>query len=106
MKTADFYDLMKSETKYAKAKWAEKLGVSPSGFYTWLHDRKRRQTFNDALRKKIVFVFEEGHGVYGTDRICGILRRNGDSVSYPVVKRIMAQAAVFDGQQKSARSRV
>jgi len=40
VKTTDLYDLMKNETKYAKAKWTEKLGVSTSGFYTWLHDRK------------------------------------------------------------------
>jgi Transposase and inactivated derivatives len=40
---------------------------------------------------KVVSVFEEGQGVYGADRICGILRRNGASVSYPVVKRIMSQ---------------
>jgi putative transposase len=36
-------------------------------------------------------VFNEGRGVYGVDRICGIIRRDGASVSYPVVKRIMAQ---------------
>ena len=91
MRTTDFYDLMKNETKYAKTKWAEKLGVSTSGFYTWLHDRKRRQASDDELRKKVVSVFDEGQGVYGADRICGILRRNGESASYPVVNRIMAQ---------------
>jgi len=42
------------------------------------------------LREKVVSVFNEGQGVYGADRICGILRRNGDSASYPVVKRIMS----------------
>lgn len=91
MKTADFYELMKNETKYAKAKWAEELGVSTSGFYAWLHDRNRRKVSDGVLRKKVISVFEEGQGVYGADRICGILRRNGDSASYPVVKRIMAQ---------------
>jgi len=90
VKTIDFYDLMKNETKCAKAKWAEKLGVSKSGFYTWLHDRKRRQAADDALRKKVISVFNEGQGVYGADRVCGILRRNGDSASYPVIKRIMS----------------
>ena len=82
---------MKSETKYAKTKWAEKLGVSTSGFYAWQHDHNRRKTSGDALRKKVISVFEEGQGVYGAERICGIFRRNGDSASYPVVKRIMAQ---------------
>lgn len=91
MKTTDFYELMKNETKYAKMKWAEKLGVSTSGFYAWLHDRNRRKASADALRRKVISVFDDGQGVYGADRICGILRRSGISASYPVVKRIMAQ---------------
>lgn len=91
MKTADFYDLMNTETKCAKAKWAEKLGVSTSGFYNWLHERKRRQADDNTLRDKVIEVFNDGQGVYGVDRICGILRRHGDSASYPVVKRIMSQ---------------
>lgn len=91
MKTRDFYDLMSTETKYAKAKWAEKLGVSTSGYYAWLHGRERRQAAADTRREKVTAVFNEGQGVYGVDRICGILRRDGDSASYPVVKRIMSQ---------------
>lgn len=87
----DFYDLMKTETKCARAKWAERLGVSTSGYYGWLHERKRRQADNNTLREKIIEVFNDGQGVYGVDRICGILRRDGDSASYPVVKRIMSQ---------------
>jgi len=82
---------MINETKYAKAKWAEKLGVSTSGYYTWLHDRNQRQAADEARRRKVISVFREGQGVYGADRICGILRRSGDSASYPVVKRIMDQ---------------
>ncbi|HHU23408.1 MAG TPA: IS3 family transposase [Clostridiales bacterium] len=82
---------MNTETKYARAKWAEKLGVSTSGYYTWLHGRKRRRVADDARREKVIAVFNEGQGVYGVDRICGILRRDGNSASYPVVKRIMSQ---------------
>ncbi len=89
MKTTDFYDLMNTEC--ARAKWAEKLGVSTSGYYAWLNERKRRQVDDDTRRGKIIAVFKEGQGVYGVDRICGILRRDGDSASYPVVKRIMSQ---------------
>lgn len=87
----DFYKLMNTETKYAKAKWAEKLGVSTSGYYTWLHERKCRQAAADIRREKVIAVFNEGQGVYGADRICGVLRRDGGSASYPVVKRIMSQ---------------
>jgi hypothetical protein len=42
---------MRNETKYAKAKWAEKLGVSTSGYYTWLHNRKQRQAVDEARRR-------------------------------------------------------
>lgn len=91
MKTTDYYALIDADAKFARVKWAGKLGVSTSGYYTWLHDRKRRQAVENSRREKVIAVFNEGQGVYGVDRICGILRRDGDSVSYPVVKRIMAQ---------------
>ena len=39
----DFYDLMSTENKCARAKWAQKIGVSTSGYYAWLNERKRRQ---------------------------------------------------------------
>ena len=68
---------MNTETKSAKAKWAEKLGVSTSGYYTWLHGCKCRRAADDARREKVIAVFNEGQGVYGVDRICGILRRDG-----------------------------
>ena len=41
---------MNSNSEYARAKWAEKLGVSISGYYTWLHDRKRRQAATCNIR--------------------------------------------------------
>lgn len=91
MRAADYYALMNSSSEYAKVKWAEQLGVSTSGYYTWLHDRKRRQAAANSRRETVIAVFNEGQGVYGAERICGILRRSGDSASYPVVKRIMAQ---------------
>jgi len=91
VKTTDFYELMNTETKYARAKWAEKLGVSTSGYYAWLHWRKRRRAADDSRREKVIAVFNDGQGVYGVDRICGILRRGRDSASYPVVKRILSQ---------------
>lgn len=91
MKTTDFYKLMNRKTKYARAQWADKLGVSASGYYAWRNERKHRQADDDTRRKKVIAVFNDGQGVYGVDRICGILRRDGDSASYPVVKRIMSQ---------------
>ena len=82
---------MNTEAPYAKTKWAEKLGVSTSGYYKWCCDRYRRQNVDNTRREKIKTVFSEGQGIYGVDRICGILRRDGNPASYPVIKRIMAE---------------
>ena len=82
---------MKSEPQYARAKWAKKLGVSTSGYYTWEKERHKRQSAEAERREKVIKVFQEGQGVYGPERICAILRRKGDSISYPVVKRIMSE---------------
>lgn len=83
--------MMEREALYAKAKWAEKLGVSTSGYYTWLKERERRREANQTLRSKVISIFSDGDGTYGVDRICGLLRRDGQPASYPVIKRIMEQ---------------
>ena len=82
---------MEKETHYARAKWAEKLGVSASGYYTWRQEREERQAALIALEDRVVAIFEEGEGTYGVDRICGILRRDGEPASYKVIQRIMHQ---------------
>jgi len=86
--------LIEKEKQYAKKKWAEKLGVSTSGYYTWFHERKGRQDSDEALRSKVITVFSEGEGTYGVDRICGVLRRDGQPASYHVVQRIMEQESL------------
>jgi len=91
VRATDYDALMNSNSEYAKVKWAEKLGVSTSGYYTWLRERTQRQAVKNTQREKVIAAFRDGQGVYGADRICGILRRDGDSASYPAVKRIMAQ---------------
>ena len=82
---------MEEEAQYARAKWAEKLGVSVSGYYAWLQDRERRQRRQQALEDVVVRLFGEGEGTYGVDRICGILRREGTPASYKVIQRVMSQ---------------
>ena len=82
---------MEKETHYARAKWADKLGVSVSGYYTWLQEREQRQKDQTALEDRVVTIFEEGEGTYGVDRICGIMRRDGEPASYNVIRRIMQQ---------------
>ena len=86
--------MIEKENQYAKKKWAAKLGVSTTGYYTWFKERKERQESDEALRSKVITAFNEGDGTYGVDRICGILRRDGQSASYEVVKRIMEQESL------------
>lgn len=71
------------------------MGVSISGYYTWLTDRERREERDKKIRQKVIEIFEEeGQGTYGAGRICGCMRRDGHSASYPVVKRIMGEESL------------
>lgn len=82
---------MEEEPHYAKVKWAKTLGVSTSGYYTWLEERDTRVPRKDQLRDDVKRIFKEGEGVYGAERICGILRTEGEKASFPVVSTIMAE---------------
>jgi putative transposase len=82
---------MAKQKKFAKAKWAEILGVSTSGYYTWLQEYESRKQKRETLSQKVISIFASGKGTYGTDRICGILRRDGQPASYPVVKQSMEE---------------
>ena len=80
---------IEKQNKYAKTKWARIIGVSTSGYYTWLQERESRQDKQETLRQKVISIFESGKGTYGVERICGILRRDGQAASYQVVKQLM-----------------
>lgn len=83
---------MEQQEQHAKAKWAETLGVSTSGYYDWLKDRENRAARDQKIRQIVIDLFRlEGNGTYGADRICGCTRRDGHRASYPVVKRIMTE---------------
>ncbi|NCC62598.1 MAG: IS3 family transposase [Verrucomicrobiae bacterium] len=83
---------MEQQQHHATAKWAKILGVSTSGYYDWKRHRDDRAARNQAKRQVVIDLFrKEGKGVYGTDRICGCMRRDGHRASYSVVKRIMTE---------------
>lgn len=82
---------MEKQNRYSKAKWAKQLGVSASGYYVWLQTRSARQERYEIRKGRVISAFKEGNGTYGTERVCGVIRRDGHAISYPVVKRIMAQ---------------
>ena len=80
---------MEQQETHAKAKWAQTLGVSKSGYYAWLETREERQERDQAREKKVLEVYEESQGHYGAERICGVIRKDGGHASFEVVKGIM-----------------
>ena len=81
---------MEQQDQHAKQKWAKVLGVSTSGYYTWLQERDIRAARDEATRDMVKELFqEEGKGTYGAERICGCMRRDGKKASFRKVKRIM-----------------
>ncbi len=90
---------------HSKAKWAKMIGVSRSGYYSWLHERESRKALLEAYEVRVKQVFEEGKGHYGAERICGVIRQAGGRASFPVVKRMMkAQGLISSHCRKKQRS--
>lgn len=58
----EYYRFIEKQKKYAKAKWAEILGVSTSAYYTWMQERESRQQKREYLGQKILRVFKSGMG--------------------------------------------
>jgi hypothetical protein len=63
--------------------------VSRSGYNTWKKDRKKREVVRQAYIERVRSVFREGKGTYGTERICGILRKRGYKASFFKVQDII-----------------
>lgn len=92
---------MEQQDQHAKQKWAKVLGVSTSGYYTWLQERDVRKAREDALRDTVKRLFhEEGKKTYGAERICGCMRRDGKKASFGKVKRIMDVAGLKSSHTK------
>ena len=85
------YAFMAEHDEYSVARWAGFFGVSRSGYYAYIGRRKQRETDESAYKAQVRAIFEEGDGTYGPDRICGILRKQGQKASYRKVSRIMAE---------------
>lgn len=73
------------------AKWAAHFGVSNSGYYAWLKERDQRKQRDNHYAEEVKKAFASGEGTYGVDRICGILRRNGEKASRDKVAHHMKE---------------
>ena len=91
-------------TEYPVVKWAGFFEVSTSGYYAWLRERAYRYARNEVRRQLIRDIFDESHGTYGADRICGQLRRDGHTASFGRVKRIMQEEGMHSIHLRCQRS--
>ena len=71
------------------AKWARKLQVSESGYYSWREKKPHREEKEAQEKSVIKSIFEEDDG-YGPERICGIIRERGGSMGREKCARHMA----------------
>jgi putative transposase len=69
--------------------WAAHFGVSNSGYYAWLQERDRRKEREEDYAKAVERAFESGEGTYGVDRVCGVMRKNGEKASHGKVAQHM-----------------
>lgn len=73
------------------AKWAKFFRVSKSGYYSYIKRRQRLEKEKEVLKTEIKRIFVESGGTYGSDRICGVLRKKGYKASYGKISRYMAE---------------
>ena len=73
------------------AKWAKFLKVSRSGYYAWLSRKEENTAKDKTYKEKIKNIFRDSGDTYGPDRICGVLRKEGERASYRKVSRLMTE---------------
>ena len=73
------------------AKWAAFFQVSRSGYHAYIKQRECREQEEKELKAKIKKIFDDSDGTYGPDRVCGVLRRDGQKASYKKISRLMSE---------------
>lgn len=86
-----FIEQARCMNQHAIAKWAESIGLSKSGYYTWLKERNKRAKRQERRSLEVIQMFEEGQGHYGAEHICGVIRSRGGKASFDCVKAIMKE---------------
>jgi len=79
---------------FTVAKWAKFLKISRSGYYTWLRYCVDREEKLVSYTNLVRSVFEDGEGVYGAERISGVMRKKGYKASFEKVKACMERAGL------------
>ncbi len=87
--------MKKYQHKYSIERMSKILKVSRSGYYEWL-DRKpsRRAVENKELKAKIISIYQNSKGRYGSPKITKELEDGGIKVSRPRVARMMRSEGI------------
>ena len=64
-----------------------------------------REKEKETVKAKIKRVFDESGGSYGPDRVCGVLRRQGQRAGYPKISRYMAEMGLSSVHNRHKRTR-
>ncbi len=77
------------------------LGVSRSGFYSWLKRKPSKRTLeNDDLMEQIREIHKKSKGTYGSPRICEELKKDSVHVSRRRIARLMKKANIRSTTKK------
>ena len=82
------------------------LGLSPSGYYAWLKRLPSNRARQDqALREKIVQIWNENRRVYGRPRLHAELRARGERTSPEACRSIDAGSRDSGGEPETPEGR-
>ncbi len=99
------YGFIYEHPEYTVAKWATFFQVSRSGYYTFIERRERRQEQENKLKTEIKRIFDDSGGTYGSARICGVLRKNGQKASYRKISGYMADMGLESVHNRNRKTR-
>jgi putative transposase len=94
---------MEEQESNTKAEWAKAMGVSRSGFYSWRKEREVREARYKELAEKVERIFKEGKNMYGAERICGLIRKEGGKASFKKVQAIMREKDLYSVHKSPKR---
>ena len=71
------------------------IGISRSGFTSWLHHKKsNQQSKKEKIMKMVRDIYEKSKEVYGAPKITHILRKEGLKISQKTVSNYMREMGI------------
>lgn len=91
---------MEHAKEFPVKKMSEVLGVSRSGYYTWLKDKDEKEAKVELLDAQIKEVFEASRQTYGSPRVKDALEKKKVDVSKSTVARRMKEKELTPPRKK------